>query len=61
MFVAPLIKVDQRYRIAQGTVEVDVQGAAYVMAPHLMGTVPVRNLQVIGTIANREAAIIMTS
>jgi hypothetical protein len=55
--VAPLIEVGERHRVGQATPAVEVHGKTYLMAAHMMATVPTRNLEVIATIADQEMAL----
>jgi toxin CcdB len=42
--VAPLIDVDERYVVDRAAPLVEIDGARYVVAVHLLTTLPVRNL-----------------
>jgi hypothetical protein len=53
----PLIEVGERHRVGQATPALEVNGKAYLMATHMMATVPTRNLEIIATVADQEMAL----
>lgn len=56
--VAPLVPVDERYRIDRTTPMVELQGIRYAVAVHLLSTLPRRNLgPTIATLREHERTL----
>ncbi len=55
--VAPLIPADESLRAGHATPEIVFEGSTYIVAIHLLGAVPVRNLEIMANIEQHEALL----